>query len=189
MKPLRIALATTLSASLALTTACAGLEATTSPPGATRILDERLMVGNMAARNSFELRNQAPEPRPAEPRADVTTSSSSRRPVTPILFWLGIGMAAVGGVGLVSTGAAGYATQRQISNGYHSNIDSAETRTLEARGAALNKVTIASAVVTIVGAVLAITTYGYDYTHCGPLAPKKRRDAAPPGRCQAADNK
>lgn len=182
MKPLRLALA----CSLALTTACAGLEASTSPPGSPRILDERLMVGNMAARNSFELRNQAPEPRPAEPRADVTTS---RRPVTPILFWLGIGLTAVGGVGLVSTGAAGYATQRQISNGYHSNIDSSDVRTLEARGAALNKVTIASAVVTVIGAVLAITTYGYDYTNCGPLAPKKRRDVAPPGRCQAADNK
>ena len=25
------------------------------------------------------------------------------------------------------------------------------------------------------GGIMAATTYGYDYTHCGPLAPKKRR--------------
>ncbi len=177
MNHLRLA----LTAGLALTTACAGLEA----PQPARVLDARLMVGNMAARNSFELRNQ-----PAEPRAaDVRVDTERRRPITPILFWLGIGMTAVGGVTTVATGAAGFATQRQIINGYHDNISVEDRRAFESRGATLNKVTIAGAVVTVIGAVLALAVYGHDYTNCGPLAPKKRRDTAPPGRCAAADNK
>jgi hypothetical protein len=170
-----------LTAGLALTTACAGLES----PQPARVLDARLMVGNMAARNSFELRNQPAEPRPADARVDT----ERRRPVTPILFWLGIGMTAVGGVSTVATGAAGFATQRQIINGYRDNITVEDRRTLEDRGYTLNKITIASAVVTVIGAVLTAVVYGYDYTNCGPLAPKRRRDNAPPGRCAAADNK
>lgn len=176
---LRLMLRPTLVAGLTLTTACAGFE---QP---TRILDSRLMVGNMAVRNSYELRNQ-----PAEPRAaDVRVDTERRRPITPILFWLGIGMTAVGGVTTVATGAAGFATQRQIINGYHDNISVEDRRAFESRGATLNKVTIAGAVVTVIGAVLALAVYGHDYTNCGPLAPKKRRDTAPPGRCAAADNK
>lgn len=171
----------TLVASLALTTACAGLA---GPPPA-RVLDSRLIVGNMGARNGYELRNAAPEPRPDAPRAD----NQRRRPVTPILFWLGIGLTAAGGASTIGTASAGYATQRQLASGYRDNISSEDARTLEARGAALQKISIASAIVTVVGALIAVTTYGYDWTHCGPLAPKKRRDTAPPGRCKAADDK
>lgn len=169
----------TLTAGLALTTACASFE----PPPA-RILDARLMVGNMAVKNSYELRNQ-----PAAPQSDAPVVSERRRPLTPILFWLGIGMTAVGGVSTIATGAAAYGTQRQIVNGYHQNLAVDDRMNYETRGANLNKATIASAVVTVIGALLAATTYGYDYTHCGPLAPKRRRDTAPAGRCQAADNK
>lgn len=169
-----------LVAGLALTTACASFELPASSP----VLDSRLMVGNMAVRNGYELRNQPADPRP-EPRADARR----KRPITPILFWLGIGMTIAGGVGTVATGSAAFATQRQLSNGYNSNIASDDARALEARGEGLRKASIATAVITVVGAVLAIATYGHDYTHCGPLAPKKRRDAAPPGRCQTADNK
>lgn len=173
--PLRL----TLVAGLALTTACAGFE----PP--TRVLDSRLMVGNMAARNSYELRNQPAEPRPA----DMPVQTRSRRPVTPILFWLGIGMVSVGGVSTIATSAAGYATQRQLANGYHSNLTVEDRMAYETRGAGLQKAAIASIVVTVIGTILAAATYGHDYTNCGPLAPKRRRDNAPPGRCQAADTK
>lgn len=171
-----------LVATLTLTTACAGLE---GPPPA-RTLDSRLLVGNMGTRNSFELRNQPAEPRPAEPR---TADNQRKRPVTPILFWLGIGLTAVGGASTIATASAGFATQRQLANGYRDNISAEDARNLESRGAGLQKAAIASAIVTVIGALIAVTTYGYDWTHCGPLAPKKRRDTAPPGRCQAADDK
>lgn len=174
--PLRIALA----ASLALTTACASFE-----PAPARVLDSRLMVGNMAARNSFELRNQPAEPRPA----DVPVTTHRKRPVTPILFWLGIGMVSVGGVGTIATAAGGFATQRQLLNGYHGELTVEDRNNLETRGAALQKASIAAIAVTVIGAVLTAAVYGHDYTNCGPLAPKRRRDNAPPGRCQAADAK
>lgn len=170
----------TLTAGLALTTACAGFE-----PQPTRVLDSRLMVGNMGLRNSYELRNQPAEPRPA----DSPVAVQRRRPITPILFWLGIGMTAVGGVSTVATASASYATQRQIANGYQTNISAREVDDLVTRGGNLRSASIASAVVTVIGALLAATTYGYDYTHCGPLAPKRRRDTAPAGRCAAADSK
>ncbi len=176
---LRLMLRPTLVAGLTLTTACAGFE---QP---TRILDSRLMVGNMAVRNSYELRNQPAEPRPA----DAPANTQSRRPVTPILFWLGIGLVSVGGVSTIATSAAGYSTQRQLINGYHNNLTVEDRMAFESRGAGLQKAAIASVAVTVIGAVLAAAVYGYDYTNCGPLAPKRRRDNAPPGRCQAADNK
>lgn len=168
---------TSLVAALALSTACATFEA----PSAPRVIDARLNVGNMGTRNAFELRNQ-----PSEPRQ---TDAKPRRPVTPILYWLGIGMLAVGGATAIGTGAAGYATKRQLKNGYDGSLTAEDTRTLETRGEGLNKAMIAGAVVGIIGAALAITTFGIDYTRCGPVAPKRRRQNAPPGRCATEDSK
>jgi hypothetical protein len=176
-----------LVAVLGLTTACAGLE-----PQPVR-LDARLAslnIGNMGVRNGYELRNASA----IAGRADVTvpvddTRPRERRPITPVLFWLGIGLTAVGGVSTIGTAAGGYATQRQISSDYRGSATADEIHTLERRGETLNKATIASVVVTVVGAVLALTSYGVDYTRCGPLAPKRRRQTAPQGRCAAEDSK
>jgi hypothetical protein len=176
-------LTTSLVAVLSLSTACAGLEPSTSVR-----LDPRLNVGNMGAHNSYELRNGLIAR--AEANAPVADSSPrQRRPVTPILFWLGIGLTVVGGVGTIGTASAGYATQRQISSGFAGNISADELRELNKRGDALNKASIASAAITVIGAILALTTYGVDYTRCGPLAPKRRRVTAPPGRCADEDSK
>lgn len=176
-----------LVAALSLSTACAGLE-----PQPVR-LDARLAslnIGNMGVRNSYELRNATPIAGRATETAPVDdTRPRERRPITPVLFWLGIGLTAVGGVSTIGTAAGGYATQRQLSDDYRGSASTDEIQTLERRGSALNKATIASVVVTVVGAVLALTSYGVDYTRCGPLAPKRRRQTAPPGRCAAEDSK
>jgi len=177
-----------LGAVLSLTTACAGL----SPQTGMR-LDPRLAsldIGNMGARNSYELRNASPIAGRADASAPVDDSRPrERKPVTPILFWLGIGLTVVGGVGTIGTAAAGYGTQRQISGDLRETLSADEFHTLERRGEALNKATIAGAVITVIGAVLALTTYGVDYTRCGPLAPKRRRATAPAGRCAVEDSK
>ena len=179
--------ASALAALLSLTCACASLE-----PAAQIHIDPRLNVGNMSERNGFELRTAAALAARASDTANANandTAPNSRRPVTPILFWLGIGLAAVGGVGTVGTASAGFATQRQISSGYRDGANASDIQNLESRGAKLNKASIAGAAIAVIGAVLAITSYGVDYTRCGPLAPKRRRDAAPPGRCTASDSK
>ena len=175
----------TLVAVLTLSTACAGLE----PP--TRMqLDPRLNVGNMGERSNFELRTEAAmAARAGQTSTAPDTQPGARKPVTPVLFWLGIGMLAVGGVGTIGTASAGYATQRQLSNGYRETANASEVQDLEKRGANLNKASIAGAVLMVAGAIMAITSYGYDYTRCGPLAPKRRRANAPPGRCADDDSK
>lgn len=168
-----------LVALLALSTACAGLE----PQSPVRI-DPRLNVGNMAARNSFELRNAADPPgRSADP------APTARKPVTPLLFWLGIGLTAAGAGTVIGTAAGAYATRRQLTDSYEGSTTIERTRELEQRGERLNKASLAGAILMVAGAILALTTYGYDYTRCGPLAPKRRRDTAPPGRCSPQDDK
>lgn len=171
-----------LAALLSLTCACASLQ-----PAAQIDIDPRLNVGNMSERNGFQLRTAAASASDSSTTPD--TAPSSRRPVTPILFWLGIGLAAVGGVGTIGTASAGFATQRQISNGYRDGANVSDIHDLEDRGGKLNKASIAGAAIAVIGAVLAITSYGIDYTRCGPLAPKRRRATAPPGRCADADDK
>ncbi len=178
---------TSLAAVLSLSTACAGFEtgASISP---IRI-DPRLNVGNMGVRNNYELRNSNPLAARASDSVTVDSNDRARRPVTPVLFWLGIGLTIVGGAGTIGTAAAGYGTERQLRGDFGGSVTVEDVRTLENRGKALNSATIAGVVVTVIGAVLAMTTYGVDYTRCGPLAPKKRRATAPPGRCAVEDSK
>jgi len=168
----------TLVAVLSLSTACAGVE-----PQPALHLDPRLNVGNMGARNSFELRNAAGSSERSDP------APTARRPVTPVLFWLGIGLTAAGGGTLVGSASAAAATRNQLRTAYSDGTSVERVDELERRGSNLNKVSIAGAVLMVAGAIMALTSYGYDYTRCGPLAPKRRRDTAPPGRCTAPDNK
>ncbi len=178
---------TILTAVLALSTACAGLE-----PPRSIVIDPRLNVGNMGERSNFEVRYQlAAEVATASqaPQTDAAPRRKAKRPVTPVLFWLGIGLTAVGGVGTVGTAAAGYGTKRQIENSYGGSITAEELARLNTRGEALNKANIAGIVLTVIGATLALTSYGVDYTRCGPLAPKRRRDTAPAGTCSGDDRK
>lgn len=175
---------TTLVAVLTLSTACAGLE----PPTSLR-LDRSLNVGNMGTRNSFELRNGVGVGDPEPARDPARDSPRARRPVTPLLFWIGIGLTAAGGGTLIGTAAGAAATRNQLQTAYSDGTTAGRIDELEQRGANLNKVSIAGAVLMVAGAIMALTTYGYDYTRCGPLAPKRRRDTAPPGRCAAQDSK
>jgi len=169
-----------LVAVLTLSTACAGLE----PP--TRLqLDPRLNVGNMGARNSFELRNAVGS---GEPTSDPGPRTA-RRPVTPILFWIGVGLTAAGGGTLIGSAAAAAATRSQLRTAYDDGTTVQRVDELERRGTVLNKISVAGAVLMVAGAIMSLTSYGYDYTRCGPLAPKRRRDTAPPGRCAVQDSK
>lgn len=166
-----------LALALALSTGCAGLE----PPSQLRI-DPRLNVGNMGARSNFELRNAAVDPAVDPPPA-------RKRPVTPVLFWIGVGLTAAGGGTLIGSAATAAATRNQLRTAYDEGTTVSRVDELERRGATLNKISVAGAVLMVAGAIMALTSYGYDYTRCGPLAPKRRRDTAPPGRCAAADSK
>jgi hypothetical protein len=137
----------------------------------------------MGMRSNFELRNGIGSGERSDP------APTTRRPVTPILFWIGIGLTAAGGGTMIGSASAAAATRNQLRTAYSDGTTVARVDELERRGSNLNKVSIAGAVLMVAGAIMALTSYGYDYTRCGPLAPKRRRDTAPPGRCAAQDNK
>lgn len=142
----------TLSTSLACATAPAPVH-----------ISSDLAVGRMAERTSFER------------EVDSSDASPKARKVTPALFWTGVVLGSLGVVGTVAFGAAGHVTNNKIDDGYDDGLTRSEHADLVDRGEALNVAAITSAAVGLFGIGLAAAAYGYDYTHCGPLAAKKRR--------------
>jgi len=145
-------------------TACASFETPRSGPSA--LIDSRLhIVPVLAAKTSIE----------AEP-ADSGGRKAGRTTATHAVLWTGVVLAALGGAGLVGFGATSFATDSKLSKGYaEDGLTRDEQQTLIDRGEAMNTATIISASVGLIGALMAVTAYGVEYTNCGPLAPKNRR--------------
>jgi hypothetical protein len=165
--PRRPALAALVSLT-ALATACATFE---SPPPRARPIDSRLhVVPVLVAKTSVETPPPAAEaPSDDSPRPGRTTA-------THAVLWTGVVLASLGGAGLIGFGAAGLATNRKLDKGLlEEGITRDERQTLVDRGETLNTATIVSASVGLLGALMAVTAYGVEYTNCGPLAPKRRR--------------
>ena len=148
----------------ASTTACASFEGARPGPG---LIDSRLhIVPVLAAKTSIE----------AEPVDDGKSRSAGRTTATHAVLWTGVVLASLGGAGLIGFGSASYATDSKLSRGYaEDGLTRDEADTLINRGEALNTATIISASVGLLGALMAVTAYGVEYTNCGPLAPKSRR--------------
>ncbi|MDC0722046.1 hypothetical protein [Nannocystis bainbridge] len=168
-----------LVAALALTTACATTAADLPQP------DRRLAsIGNLGTRSNFEIRTlyaaQDPSPPPAEDRA-----GKRRRPVTPILFYLGISMAVAAGVGTIATSFASYGLRRKLDDGYFEDGFTYDdyNRTVE-NGNRLSKASWGLGLTAVAFAAMALIAYSVDWSRCGPLAPKRRRETAPRGRCE-----
>ncbi|MCA9660918.1 MAG: hypothetical protein KC486_21425 [Myxococcales bacterium] len=165
--PRRPALAAIVSLT-ALATACATFE---SPQPRVRPIDSRLhVVPVLAAKTSVE----TPPPAAEAPSDDA--SRPRRTTATHAVLWTGVVLASLGGAGLVGFGAAGLATNRKLDKGLlEEGISRDDRQTLVDRGETLNTATIVSASVGLLGALMAVTAYGVEYTNCGPLAPKRRR--------------
>ncbi|WAS93228.1 hypothetical protein [Nannocystis punicea] len=166
-------------AALALSTACATTTADLPQP------DRRLAsIGNLGTRSNFEIRTLYAVQDPAPPPAD-DRSSKRRRPVTPILFYLGISMAVAAGVGTIATSFASYGLRRKLDDGYFEDgfgYDDYD-RTVET-GNRLSKASWGLGMTAVAFAAMALISYSVDWARCGPLAPKRRRDTAPRGRCE-----
>jgi len=140
------------------------------------VTDTRLQsIGNLGARTNFELQT-AVASNTGAPGDD--RGPKRKKSITPALFWSGIIIGAIGTGATIGVAAAGFATERRISNSFDDGISKADHQQLVDRGKALNTVSIVTTAVALAGWVMAIGTYGYDYTHCGPLAPKKRQCAS-----------
>ncbi|MBK8260973.1 MAG: hypothetical protein IPK80_06480 [Nannocystis sp.] len=158
-----------LAACAALSTACA-----LQQPSA-RLTDARLgFAPVLAARTSFE--SEAAE-RGAPPADEAPRAA---RGPTELVFWTGVILAAVGGGAALALGTTARVTEGKVISGFEGDgLSRARLDELNDRGAGLNNATIAVGALGLVGAIMATTAYGVDYTRCGKLAPKRRRcDAA-----------
>lgn len=171
-----------LVGALALSTACAGLQ----PQVADLPLpDQRLAsIGSLGARSNFEIRTlySAPEqPPPADQPAPAR-----KRAVTPILFTLGVIGAAVLGGAAIGTGAASFGLRRKLDNSYFDDggLSLDEYTRIKTNGERLSDATWGLGLASFAFAAMALISYAVDWQRCGPLAPKRRRIAAPAGRCE-----
>ncbi len=162
-----------LSAVLAVAVACAPLGCATTTT-VRPVTDARLQgIGNMGARTNFELQT-AVQSDAGLPGSD-DAKPKRKKSITPALFWSGIIIGAIGTGATIGVAAAGFATERKISNSFDDGISGADHDKLVDRGKALNKTSIVTTAIALTGWIMALATWGYDYTHCGPLAPKKRQ--------------
>ena len=154
-------------------------------------VDPRLNVGEMGTRTNFELRtlvaDQDPLPAaggesgPAD--APRRKRASGKKSATKPIFIAGIILSAVGGIGTLAFGTGGLIVERQLTSRLYDSLGPIEDREtfteeeyndLKGIGDVMNALAITSVVVGLVGMSMAVTAYGYDYTHCGVLAPKRR---------------
>lgn len=99
-----------------------------------------------------------------------------RKPVTPALFWTGIGIGSVASAAAIGFGVAGFVTKNQLADGYSEDgLTEGERDDLVARGEAMNALTITAVSVAVLGFGLSVISAGVDWNRCGPLATKKRR--------------
>jgi hypothetical protein len=167
-----------LGAALALSTACATTTADLPQP------DRRLAsIGNLGTRSNFEIRTLYAAQDPAPPVRDQ--SSRRRRPVTPVLFYLGVTVAALAGGAAIATSAASYGLRRKLDDNYFENgFDYDEYNRTVDNGNRLSKASWGLGFTAFAFAAMALIAYSVDWSRCGPLAPKRRRDTAPRGRCE-----
>ncbi|MGB1014350.1 MAG: hypothetical protein ACPG4T_09480 [Nannocystaceae bacterium] len=143
------------------------------------VTDARLQgIGNLGARTNFELQTAVASNAGSTGSDTDDRGPKRKKSITPALFWSGIIIGAIGTGATIGVAAAGFATERKISNSFDDGISMADHQQLVDRGKTLNTISIVTTAVALAGWVMAIGTYGYDYTHCGPLAPKKRQCAS-----------
>jgi hypothetical protein len=112
---------------------------------------------------------------------DVRIETGSRKPtgkpVTPPLFWTGIGLGTVGAVGAIGFGVAGLMAKNDLNNAYYdgSGLTRSEQERLVERGETFNTMTYTFVAVSVIGYALALVAYAVDWNRCGPLAEKRRR--------------
>lgn len=169
-----------LAGVLALSSACAAAPLELPAP------DHRLAaIGNLGARSNFEIRTLYAVQEAAPPPSDAPPKSAKRRQATPVLFYLGIVVAALAGGSAIGTSVASYGLRRKLDDNYFNDGFTYDeyNRTVET-GDRLSKASWGLGFTAVGFAAMALIAYSVDWSRCGPLAPKRRRDTAPPGRCE-----
>ncbi|MCX4243685.1 hypothetical protein [Paraliomyxa miuraensis] len=149
---------------------------------APRLLSNDLHVGGLDERTRFEL-DDADSPRTTKRGASedrVDTPAKQRR--RKVLYFLGLGAAGFGVVGVTAFGIGGRIVQAQVNNGYDDGTLTHEREDqLNTTGAVMNGMAIGSAVLGLAGVILSATMYGIDHARCGDLPPRRKDDCRDEG--------
>ncbi len=109
----------------------------------------------------------------SDPDADSQAARAQR--TRRGLFLGGVIAAGVGGAGAIAFGAAGQITENRLDDGYGDGLTRSEESDFQDRGEAMNGVAIGSAVIALVGLSLTAIVLGVDYTRCGNLIKRRRK--------------
>ena len=157
----------TVTAGALLVSGCAGL----ASPGASSHVDlESPALRQFAVANMTDM----------ERDVRLETGTRTNKPLTPTLFWTGIGLGTLGAIGGVGFGVAGFVTKNQLNDAYDTGggVTVDEQERLVENGQTFNTLAISFTTLAVLGYAMAIVTYGVDWNRCGPLAEKKRRCSA-----------
>ncbi len=111
------------------------------------------------------------EARPADSGAD-----ERERSISPALFWTGVIVGTVGLATLAAGVGVGVSSEKKIEEGDASGLSRADRNDLVDRGELGNRLAIGGGSVLFVGGSLATIITAVDYSRCGRMTSKKRRD-------------
>lgn len=150
-------------------TACAPVMQRPTP----RALPSDLQVGRLGERTAFEQHDAAGNPVDASDDDLHDEDTAQRRRKGALIA--GVVASAVGGAMAIGFGAAGQITENQLDKGYDDGLSRAEESDLRDRGEAFNGVAIGGAALAVAGLSLTAVILGIDYTRCGNLVKKRRK--------------
>ncbi|MEM6290936.1 MAG: hypothetical protein AAGA54_06705 [Myxococcota bacterium] len=168
-----------LSLLLAVSTGCASTASLSSAPP-LRPVPADLQVGRLAERTAFEQDDfsdgarGSSDPAPADDvRADDDEDAQRKRKAA---FIAGVIASAVGGAVAIGFGAAGQVTENRLDDAYRDGLTREEEQGFQDRGEAFNGVAIGGSALAVVGLSVTAIVVGIDYTKCGSLMKKRRKE-------------
>jgi hypothetical protein len=161
---LRSSIFAAITAATVLVSGCVGI---TTPGTSSHVDLDSPAMRQFAVANMTEM----------ERDVRLETGTREHEPVTPKLFWAGIGLGTIGAVGGVAFGVTGFVTKNQLNDAYNegSGLTVDERDRMVKNGELYNNLAIGLTALSVLGYALAIVSYGIDWNRCGPLAEKKRR--------------
>lgn len=139
-------------------------------------LDRRIDVPVYAASTELEREALLDALPAAAPEGSDEGDSADQKKLTPALFWTGIIVGSVGTAVSVGSGIAGEVAERRLNDGYSEGISRDRRDRLSTAGDRANTLSIAGAVLGVVGFTTAIVVYGVDWNRCGPVLRAKGRE-------------
>lgn len=146
-----------------------------SPSSGPRLVSPDLHVGGLDERTRFELDDSASPPATKRDASKDRVDTPKKQRRRKVLYFLGLGSAGFGVLGVTGFGIGGRIVQGQLQNGYDDGTLTRDREDqLNTTGDVMNGVAIGSAVIGLAGVILSATMYGIDHARCGELPPRRK---------------